>query len=81
MKILFTADLHSNKDAFKQFASILENKDFSLGIIAGDLTDGFISKEKILSMLDITEDDLLPELHSPDVSKEYAAQKEWGRQF
>lgn len=48
MKILFTADLHSNKEAFKGFIQILDAQDFDIGIIAGDLTEGVPFPPEIL---------------------------------
>jgi len=67
MKILFTSDLHSNKAAFKSFAHTLNTQDYSVGVIAGDLTEGWIRKEELFSLLpDVTEDDFIEELNGPD---------------
>jgi predicted phosphodiesterase len=47
MKILFTADLHSDIEATEYFAKILYHH-FDLGIIAGDLTERGTWAEEIV---------------------------------
>ncbi len=42
MKILFTSDLHSNISLFRSYAKLLRQKDYDVGVIAGDLTDEMI---------------------------------------
>ena len=66
VKILFTADLHSNEEAFRQFVRILDTNAYDCGVIAGDLTEGNVTKEEAIELLGITEDDLLPELSFVD---------------
>ena len=66
MKILYTADLHSNEEAFRQFVRILDTDDYDCGVIAGDLMEDNVTKEEAIELLGITEDDLLPELSSVD---------------
>lgn len=67
MKILFTADLHSNKEAFRSFVSTLDSQDSDVGVIAGDLTEGWIPIRTLVATFgDISTDDFLPELCGPD---------------
>lgn len=73
MKILFTADPHSHIEAYRRFASILDSKDFDVGIIAGDLTEGWIPYETLVSTFgEIAEDDFVPELYGPDDTEKAA---------
>ncbi len=68
MKILFTADLHENIQAYNKYVSILDNNDYDIGIIAGDLMEDYVSKEEILKRFNLFPDDLLEELPSADES-------------
>ena len=62
MKILFTADLHSSLEAFRQFVRVLDTDDYDCGIIAGDLMDDGVTTEDMVRLLHLDDDDLLPEL-------------------
>ena len=61
MKILFTSDLHGKIEAFESFTKALDSDDFDCGVIAGDLLDDGATNEEVMSLLGVTEDDLLPE--------------------
>lgn len=65
MKIIFTSDLHSDKDAYEKFTSLLDSS-FDIGIISGDLLDDSITKSEMKSTLSLEDDDLLEELYDPD---------------
>ena len=76
LKILFTADLHSNEEAFRQFVRILDTDDYDCGVIAGDLTEDNVTKEEAIELLGITEDDLLPELSSVEETSVEALERQ-----
>jgi Icc-related predicted phosphoesterase len=42
MKILFTSDLHGHAAFYRHYARILRDKDYDLGVIAGDLGREFV---------------------------------------
>ncbi len=54
MKILFTSDLHSMTHAYRDFVDLLENKNYDLGIIAGDLGNDFTIMNELILMLTLT---------------------------
>jgi Icc-related predicted phosphoesterase len=66
MNILFTSDLHGEEAAFSQFGNLLARKEYDIGIIAGDIQEEYITKKEVISLLGLSEDDLLEELASPD---------------
>ena len=68
MKILFTSDLHSNIQAYKDFVFLLKEYDYDIGIIAGDLIEDYVSDEELIEYFNLTSDDLLEELPSAEES-------------
>jgi Icc-related predicted phosphoesterase len=67
MKILYGSDFHSSLVACRRFAAVLDRHDFALGVLGGDITEGFISQKTLLKMFQgAAEDDFLPTLFSPD---------------
>lgn len=68
MNILFTSDLHGDTEAYKNYAFTLENNDYDIGIIAGDLMDDYVSKKELIEYFNLAPDDLLEELPSADES-------------
>lgn len=72
MKILFTADLHGQEALFIKFATLLQNQEFDAGVIAGDLIDDNINVYEIRELLNISEEDLIPELPGADETLEEA---------
>lgn len=65
MKILFASDFHSQARDFEKFVEVLE-KHFDVGVIAGDMMEDGIDKEETMQLLNLTEDDLIPNLPSAD---------------
>jgi Icc-related predicted phosphoesterase len=69
MRILFTSDLHGYVKAYEWFAKLLKERDYDVGVIAGDMMDKYILPEQIKKMIPTaTEDDFLQELQSEDES-------------
>lgn len=66
MNILFTSDLHGEEAAYSQFGKLLSLSEYDIGIISGDLQEEYITKQEVISLLGLSEDDLLEELVSPD---------------
>jgi Icc-related predicted phosphoesterase len=51
VKILFTSDVHSSEDCYRQFAGILKHKDYDVGVIAGDLWHDVLPEAEIARLL------------------------------
>jgi Icc-related predicted phosphoesterase len=51
VKILFTSDVHSSEDCYRRFAGILKQKDYDVGVIAGDLWHEFLPEAEIARVL------------------------------
>jgi len=66
MKILFTADLHSYIKAYEWFAKLLKERDYDVGVIAGDLMEDYISEGEIKKMMPTTVNDFLQDLPIAD---------------
>lgn len=72
MRILFTADLHSDKVALQHFVHVLDTRDFEIGVIAGDLTEGSPRPDLLKKEVEADPDDVLMELYDPDVPEDRA---------
>jgi len=70
MRVLFTSDIHGRKDAWQAYAGLLADEAFDFGIIAGDLTDDFLTIDTIREASGAVEDELLEELYDPEDSVE-----------
>jgi Icc-related predicted phosphoesterase len=57
VKILFTSDLHGQIAVYENFAKILKNLDYDLGIIAGDLIDDYLPSKQIMEFLGLKLDE------------------------
>ena len=73
MKILFTSDLHGLMSAIRDFSKLLENGDYDVGVISGDILDDGIPDNELEEMFQLTElepDDFIEELPDADDSSD-----------
>lgn len=66
MRILFTSDLHDDREAIARYAGILGSRDFDIGVVAGDIMEYDLTLERIGRTPGVRDDDLLEELYDPD---------------
>jgi Icc-related predicted phosphoesterase len=71
--LLFTSDLHGDREAFHRFARELARSPWDIGVIAGDLLDYDMRLQEIAATPGVDADELLEEIYGPEDTVEALA--------